>query len=256
MKKISGCILLIVLLITGVSFSEEQKATDANKIFYSANSLYEKRDYINALLEYDKLLALGLESGNLYYNIGNGFFKLGKLGYAILYYERAKRFIPNDSDLRSNLGYARSILSDEGYQPQGREALFSFLVKPFVSYDLREIGIYISIFYIFIFILTIFFILRREMRKFYISYILVFLIFLYGTAVFAIRYYDEEIVKYGVIIQKEVECKYEPIEKSTTFYKVKEGCMVQVIKDRSGWCQVKRADGKLGWVKKETIEKI
>jgi tetratricopeptide (TPR) repeat protein len=74
--------------------------------FYQANDFYEKGQFQSAVDSYQKLLESGYESGNLYYNLGNAYFKLGNKGQAILYYEKARRLIPSDADLKANLAYA------------------------------------------------------------------------------------------------------------------------------------------------------
>jgi hypothetical protein len=55
----------------------------------------------------------GIHNGRLFYNIGNAYFQLGDLGRAILNYRRAEDFIPDDPNLRQNLGYARSQRQDQ-----------------------------------------------------------------------------------------------------------------------------------------------
>ena len=59
-------------------------------------------------LEYEAIIREGAENGVIYFNIANSYFKSGELGKAILNYERAKRFIPRDSDLKFNENYALS----------------------------------------------------------------------------------------------------------------------------------------------------
>ena len=86
--------------------------------------------------------------------------------------------------------------------------------------------------------------------------IVVFFFLAVNLGAFAIRFYDEKILHRGIVVKKDVECKYEPIDKSTTFYHPQEGEFVAVIKTRDGWTQIKRVDGKVGWVKQEAVEEI
>ena len=113
MKRIAAYILAAMLLcgITGFAAAQET-SNDIAHIFSKANALYEKRDYENALEEYKKILDQGVERGPIYYNIANTYFKLGKTGYAILFYRKAARLMPADSDLKSNLSYAQSLTDD------------------------------------------------------------------------------------------------------------------------------------------------
>jgi hypothetical protein len=81
--------------------------------FVQANQLVEKGDYVKSLEIYDSLLAQGFEGPSLYYNLGNVHFRRGERGKAVLWYERAARLSPRDSDIRFNLSIARSHIRDE-----------------------------------------------------------------------------------------------------------------------------------------------
>src|SRR5206468_976205 len=83
-----------------------------NTIFFRANALYGEERHPEAAAEYEKILAAGYESGNLYFNLGNAWFRAGDTGRAILEYERARRLLPRDPDTRANLGYARSLAGE------------------------------------------------------------------------------------------------------------------------------------------------
>ena len=247
----------ISLFAARYSFGAEQAKEDQNKLFYAANSLYEKQDYVKAIETYVKILDMGLESGNLYYNIGNGFIKLGKLGYAILCYEKAKRFIPQDSDLKSNLAYARSLVAASAFQIPSKNIIIRGIRKPFKDFNLNAIVICAMIFYIIVVLIAAALILNPLLVKRLMLIFLAFLVlFLLNVGAFAIRYYDEEILKHAIVVQKEVECKYEPIDNSTTYYRLQEGDEVIVLKTRNDWRQIKRLDGKITWIKKGVVEEI
>jgi len=235
----------------------EQPKEDPNKLFYAANSLYEKQDYVKAIEAYVKILDMGLESGNLYYNIGNGFLKLGKLGYAILCYEKAKRFIPQNSDLKSNLAYAKSLVAASAFEVPSKNIIIRGIRKPFKDFNLNAIAISAMILYIIVVLIAVVFILNPLVVKRFMLIFLAFLaLFLLNAGAFAIRYYDEDILKHAIVVAKEVECKYEPIDNSTTYYKLQEGDEVIVLKTRNDWRQIKRLDGKISWIKKSAVEEI
>ncbi|MCX5677484.1 MAG: tetratricopeptide repeat protein [Candidatus Omnitrophica bacterium] len=255
--KRPGIILASVLavLITAASYAEEKKA-DPYQLFYTANHNYESRDYLKAVEGYVAILESGLESGNLYYNIGNGFLKMGSLGHAILCYERAKRLIPHDSDLKANLSYARSLVESANTETQGNFIL-NALDAIFGLYSLRAIIFSATILYLLLLLLIGLFIAKPFFaRRFRAVLVLVVALFILNLSAVAARYFDERILKHGIVVQKEVECKYEPIEKSTTYYTLHEGREVLILNTRNGWRQVRRPDGKISWVKKEAVEEI
>ena len=87
-------------------------------------------------------------------------------------------------------------------------------------------------------------------------YFAILALFLLSVCAFALRYYKEEFSKHAIVVQKETEARYEPIEKSTPYYKVYEGQGVVVLKTENGWRHIRRSDGKAGWVKKEAAEEV
>ena len=256
-KKYFFMMLVILFISTLLSYAEEKKA-DPNQLFYVANGLYEKKDYAKAADEYLKIVDLGLESGSLYYNIGNSFLKMGKIGYAILSYEKAKTFIPRDSDLKSNLAYARSLTGDAGIiQESPKNFIINIIKRPFRDFNLNAIAVSAAILYLVAIVILAAFLLKPHFKaRSGILFPIFFSLFLLNLAAFGVRYYDEHILEHGVVIQKEVECKYEPIEKSMIYYKIHEGQDVLILDTRNGWRQIKRPDGKIGWVAKESVEEI
>ena len=83
------------------------------EFYQEGNRLYQEGDFEGALASYLRLVEAGFESGEVYYNIGNTYFKLGDVARSILYYERARRLLPGDEDVRANLDLARSLTVDE-----------------------------------------------------------------------------------------------------------------------------------------------
>ena len=98
--------LWLGLLTAGVCAGQEA-------FFDEGNQRYQDGDFDGAVASYARILEAGLESGDLYYNLGNTYFKRGEIGPAILYYERARRLMPADEDLLANLALARQLTADE-----------------------------------------------------------------------------------------------------------------------------------------------
>ena len=243
-------IIILLILFSSKAFGEDGKATQ-NQLFYKAGIYYSDRDYTKALQQYDQILSSNLGSGNLYYNIGNSFFKLGKLGSAILFYEKAKRLMPQDSDLKANLSYAKSITGNETFQ---RPLAIRIIEKPFEGYNLNMLALMAAALYLAVILISVIFTINPILaKKFMFIYIILIAALMYALSSFGLRYYDEEILKHGVVIVKEIEAKYEPIDKSTTYYTLREGDNMVVLNTRNGWRQVARPDGKIAWVNKDAV---
>lgn len=252
-----GAAFLAASLWLSAAKAADEKPEDPAQLLYKANAAYEKGEYNAAVTTYLAILDRGIESGALYYNIGNGFFKLGKIGYAILCYEKARRYIPGDSDLKANLTYARTFVDDAALQEHAASAFMRTIVKPFRLLNLNGIAVIALLLYILVIIWTAANIANGLFAKRAIfGYAALIAVFAFTLTAFAIRYYHEEMVKLGVVVQKSAECKYEPIEKSTTYYAIREGQKVRILKTRNGWRQIRRFDGKTAWVPKEAVEEI
>jgi len=86
--------------------------------FFRANQACKEGRFQDAVDEYERLIHAGHENGHIYYNLGNAYFRLERIGYAILNYERARAMIPRDADLNFNLRYARDQIQDAIEEPQ------------------------------------------------------------------------------------------------------------------------------------------
>ena len=256
MKMIRRYVLTAVLLVFCLGLSSaEDVSNDPGHLLYKGNALYEKRDYDKTIEEYKKISDEGVESGALYYNMGNAYFKMGKIGYAILFYKKAVKLMPADSDLKSNLSYAQSLTEDSGLQPQEMNK-FTWLVRiPFKEFTINAVAKIMIALYLFVVAMIIGGIINPvfKRRATFVFYP-VFILFLLALAGFSARYYDEELLTRGIVTAKTAECKYEPIDKSTTYFTLKEGQEVLVLKSRNGWSRIRRLDGKLAWVKSDAIE--
>ena len=255
MKRYAAILSAIVIASAALTASAVEKKAD--QLFYEGNAFYEAREYAKAFQDYDAIMTSGIESGNLYYNIGNSFFKMGKIGYAILFYEKAKRIMPDDSDLKSNLAYAASLVDEPYIQPTRERGLVKLINQLFDDFSLNMITAACGACYIIVVAMLLLFIVRPSAaRRAAFAFWVFFAIFVINLAALGTRFYDEEVLKKGVVVAKGVECKYEPIDSSTTYYTLREGARVNILSARNGWLKIERLDGKIGWVDKEAVKQI
>jgi tetratricopeptide (TPR) repeat protein len=86
---------------------------DVDKLFRSANEAYLKGDFASAVEGYQRIVDDGYASADVQYNLGNAQHALGKLGPAMLAFERARRLDPGDEDAQLNLEKCRRELVDK-----------------------------------------------------------------------------------------------------------------------------------------------
>ena len=247
-------IFFAISLFTHLSFAQEERIRDPKYIFYKANTFYEEAKYEDAIREYEKLIDQGYESGNLYYNIGNCYFKKGELGKAILNYERAKKFIPHDSDLKSNYEYARSLVEEK--IPEMKTWWPFRLLKGFSDYfTMNKLTLFSSILYIVAICILIISIFFKAIKK-YVNYSISIIILIFILSIISLSVKINNIDKEAIIVSESIDSRFEPFDRATTHFILYEGMKVYVLKSKEDWYKIKRMDGKIGWVKRSALEVI
>ena len=107
-------------------------ASDPDKLWDQANTAYINNDFPTAISLYETILSSGRQSGKLYYNLANAYFKEQEIGRAILNYNRALRLNPGNEDIRYNLQVAEKMTKDH------IDAVPEFFVKTWLS-NLRNL---------------------------------------------------------------------------------------------------------------------
>jgi tetratricopeptide (TPR) repeat protein len=257
MKKIPGKVLLIFVLFllpVQISSGELIRKQDPDYIFYKATSLYEAERYDEAIAEYTLLLRRGFESGPLYYNLGNCYFKKGEKGEAILNYERARRINPHDSDLAANYAHAKSMVArdDSKTSSPGHRRIFDSLMA---SMTVDGLTVLLSIIYN-VFFLTLVggWYLRSVKRRSIALLIALGVVFIAaGTALYKkVDLIDAE----AIVIEERTEVKFEPFDRATNHSTLYEGTKVKVLVSKKDWVKIEGPGKKAGWVKAANIEKI
>jgi len=251
MKRVPYAVLLFAVIVLFASIAGAAvKGGNPEAAFYKGNTLYEHGDYRAALDEYLSILSMGKESGPLYYNIGNCYFRLGKTGEAILYYERARRLMPRDSDLKANYRFALSQTRQPSYEP----SMTGHLLRKSKILTINEITVMISV----MFILILLIILARQAvgmrRSFWAAIVVTLVIALSLSFILYMRISD--IGSEAVVIAEKADAGFEPIESATVHYTLYEGARVNIIEKKGAWVRIKRADGKTGWIKNSLLQVI
>ncbi|MFN8627217.1 MAG: BatD family protein [Candidatus Binatia bacterium] len=256
----SGAALLLLLAAlsavggTGSAYATEMPPSPRTT-FYHANALYKDGQYDAAAAEYEQLLRTGLASGNLYFNLGNAYFKAGEKGKAILNYERARRLIPGDPDLAANLAYAQSLTETAACTP----GLWETVVFPLAHRLSTERLLWTtSAAYTALMIALVAFRLwsRRPRWLFHLATLLG--VAMLGTGVsLAHRLLTEDGQRHAVVIGRgETPTRFEPADNGTVHYLLKEGAIVRIVAARDHWLEVARCDGRRGWIEHTSIAQL
>lgn len=250
----NGLIFMVILNVISLT----GQASEYQLVIARGNTAYSSGNYKEAINTYTSLVTQGLESPELYYNLGNSYFKLNDIPHAILWYERAKRLDPGNEDISFNLNVANSRITDK-IDPLPEFFLKRWLksVTDYFSMDTWAVaGITFLIIALFLFSLYIAsrVLLIRKLGFWAgfstLLFSFIFLVFAWNS------YHFRKSDQSAIITNLTVTVKSSPDEKSTDIFVIHEGCKVQLIDHIGNWYEIRIINGSVGWVEQGNLEKI
>ena len=251
-KRRSAKTTTVILLMLALPFAAHA-ATKAE-----ADSAYVRGQYQDAIAQYEALLKQGA-SADLYYNLGNAYYRTENIPEAVLNYERALLLSPGDRDIRFNLQIARSKTFDK-IVPES-EMFFVTWYRSFVSLmsvDGWARTALMALALTIILLLVYLFSDRIWLRKAGFFGGVVLLLLFVGANIFAWQQKNDLLHRKGAIIfAPSVTVKSTPAANGTDLFILHEGTKV-VITDGSmnEWKEIRIADGKEGWIESKHIRVI
>jgi tetratricopeptide (TPR) repeat protein len=247
--------LIFILFVIGCAISV---SAQPEKLIKEANQLYASNEFSKAIKIYENLAGQGLESSELYFNLGNACYKNGEIAKAVLYYERAKLLAPNDEDIQFNLDLVNQFVVDK----------IESLPRPFfVKWGQSIINIFPVNGWAFISIISFIFMLslaavyifsQNTMFRKISFYFAIFFLFISLVSFILAGKQKSKLIhrNHAVIFSTTVTVKSSPDESGTDLFVIHEGLKVEIKQELGNWYEIKVADGNSGWVKKITLEKI
>ena len=254
MQTIKNTLILVLLLFATVS--------SAQSSVEMASEAYRSEDYKRSIQLYEQVVAQqlseGKESAEIYYNLGNAYFRNGEAAKAILNYERALLLNPGDSDIRHNLRFARTRIEDK------IDTSESFFLTNWI-YSFKNLfnsntwaTIAIALFIAFLSSIATFLFVRKVWIKktaFYTGIIIFALLLL--SNVFAFSQKNNRIHRNtGIVMAASASIMASPDANSQELFRLHEGTKVKLNKTDGNWIEIEIANGSVGWTSKENVEVI
>lgn len=253
--KIPSAMFVIGMILLLFATSLEAAAQDKQQ----ADDLYAKEHYAEAAEIYQSIIREQGVSKDLYYNLGNCYYKLDSVALSILNYERALVLDPSDSDTKENLALARGKTSDKVTPPSemffvtwwrsltNLMSINSWLVIAFVSFVLMLACI-----------LLYAFMSNVSWRKtgFYGCLLMLFVTIVANLCALS-QHLATVNRHFAIIMSPSVTVKSSPSDTSTDLFIIHEGSKVELLDESmKEWCEVKLEEGKVGWVPVSVFEQI
>jgi len=231
-------------------------ATPFENWFVQANMFYEKQEFDSAAGYYEKIIAGGLQNSSIYFNLANAYFRLNKLGLAILNYEKARKLSPNDQDILTNLRFTQLNIIDRIPEPK-RTFFETFLWYLHTMFSLT-LQMWILFFLLLImsiaFALALFASHNARLWLIYTISLCFIVSILFGSSI-GLKIYTTEKKKFAIVLEKSVDAKNAP-NGDKILFTVHEGTKFQIRKTVDNWSLVNLPNGVSGWVDNELLGHI
>ena len=231
--------LIITLLVSISSYASDQ-------LFEKANKAYNDSDYTFAITLYDSILTIGLESSELYYNLGNCHYKEQNWANAIWHYEKSLKLEKNDKTIQ-NLELANLKIIDriEEIPQLFYKKWWSSFISIFNTFSWQLISILII--WLALTLKTL-----SQFTNYKNKYLLSILYSLLLISIFATySSYQKNITKKeAIIFTSSIVVNSEPKTNSTNKFTLHSGSKIEILDTNGEWINIKIANGSNGWIKK------
>lgn len=260
-EHISLFILLIVVVFlfpSKISFASPATLGEAQSMMEQGNKFYQDKQYEQALDAYHEVINLGYEGTSLYYNLGNSYYREGKIGLAILYYEKALKLSPGDDNATHNLAIANAKTVDK-IDTLPKFFLFQWWenLLAFFSTGGWSRAVYIFYLLLLVSIGLYFFVRRSSLLRYSVYFGLISSALLIITAtIWIVKLNRDWNVKNAIVINAAVPVKLAPDSTSNDAFVIHEGLKVKELDQVGKWIDIRLQDGKEGWVPKDELGTI
>lgn len=244
-------ILYLFLLISQVFFAQGR--------FEAGNALYQKGQYKEAAQVYENIIKEDkLHSAELYFNLGNCYYKLNQVAPSIYNYQKALVLKPNDPATLNNLKFAKKLTIDEIKEVP--KVGFAKLIQNFTSIFNYNTWAKIAVGIGFVFLLAFigyYFSNRTLAKRIYfvgMFILLVALLLAIAAGMSEKSHFDNDRV--AIVFSEMSEVRSEPQKAGAAIILLHEGAKVYVLETVGGWKKIELTDGTQGWIDSSTIKEV
>jgi len=227
---------------------------ETSTIYENGIDAYRKGQYDLAIQEFESIISNNWDSPELYYNLGNAFYRSGNIAGAVWAFESCLKLSPTHQDAIYNLKLANLKVIDRMDLPAP-----PFYLKWYLG--IKERFTPSKWLNIFLFVSLLFALLLAAYRTISLSVlgklqgimmtVLFMVLFLTLHSIWTENSYD-----LGIIYSAQVEARSEPNQFSTHLFEVHEGLRVSIKQTTEEWVEIELLDGKTGWIENDQIRLI
>ncbi|MBI4372791.1 MAG: tetratricopeptide repeat protein [Candidatus Omnitrophica bacterium] len=238
-------IVIFGLVLTAVAFGHVSADTGVFDRFGEANQLYAAAKYEEAAKVYEEI-AKNKPSAEVYFNLGNAYFKSKKLGQAVLNYERARRLNPRDSDVLANLSYVDRLLE---YKIDDKRNWFVRKKEELLGrVTINECWL-LALFPYFVFVAGFMLALMRKQRPIFDQAgVIALCVVIFCLVPLLLKFSEAGRGRQGIITETQSEVRYGPSTNDRIAFRLVEGLAVSIRDEKQDWYRIQLTDGRSGWI--------
>ena len=250
MKKIIALLLFFTSTIL--------LAQTADEMFTNANTLYKEGKYQEAIKLYEDIVATKNVSSELYYNLGNTYYKLNKVAECIYNYEKSIQLDPLNQDAQNNLIIAKRLTLDriEELPKSVFQKLNENFLQKFTYNTWAIIVVFLSFLASFLFLMYYFSYNSSKKRLYFTTSILSFLLLIISIVITVTQYNQSNKNIEAIIFSEEIEIKNAPTNDANEIFTLHEGTKVKILDTVDDWKKIKLVDGKTGWMLSKKLKEL
>ncbi len=243
-------LVYIFLCITSFVFAQSG--------FEKGNALYQKGQYKQAIQAYESVLDNHQQSAELYFNLGNCYYKLNKVAPSIYNFEKALVLAPEDLDITNNLKFAQKLTIDEVKEVP--KVGFAKLVRDFTGMYHYNTWAWISVVFGLLFLgffIGYYFSPTTVSKRIFFFGMFVWIVLLLvsvGAGIVEKNHFLNE--RPAIVFAEVTEVKSEPQKASPATFVIHEGTKVFVQETLGKWKKIQLTDGTEGWIQSEAIREV
>ena len=245
--KLSALFQILVLLLFALPSAEgvsnDGPSRTSDDLFAKANTEFAAGNFKAAIADYKAVVDSGEWSANLFYDLGNAYFRHGDFGRAILNYDRALRLDRHHPEADANLRIARDQTHSLEVAPPAIERYLNFGTASFFA-------VVAAIF----FWLTIILLILRPGR------VLSAVAGIFLTAICAFAAYKSENGTHGhglaIVIVENTEARVATVDSAPSVLALPAGSEVLILQERGDWNYAALPNDQRGWIAASAVEKV
>lgn len=246
MKKLFFLLLLFTQIIV------------AQSPFEQGNQYYQKENYQAAISSFENIINSRKQSAEVYFNLGNCYYKLHKVAPAIYNYEKALLLSPNDNEIKTNLDFARKMAIDDiKVIPK---VGFNKLIADFTSKYYYDTWAWIAVVFAFLFLAFFagyYFSEKTVLKRVFFFGMFVWLLILFLSI--SSGFYEKNRInneKPAIVFAETATVKSEPKASSNDAFVLHEGTKVYILESIANWKKIELTDETTGWIEQSAIKEI